>query len=109
MRKKEKEITQSSEIEEVIRKSLVCRIGMSDNDLPYIVPVCFGYQDNTIYIHGALKGRKNDILKKNKNVCFEFDINTAVVTAEDACKWGMNYQSVIGFGKAAFWPIATRW
>ena len=102
MRKKEKEITQSSEIEAVIRKSLVCRLGMSDNDFPYIVPVCFGYQDNTIYIHGSLKGRKNDILKKNQNICFEFDINTEVVEAEDACKWDMKYQSVIGFGKAPF-------
>ena len=79
MRKKEKEITEKSEIEAVIQKATVCRVGMSDNNIPYIVPMCFGYQEDAIYVHGSLKGKKTDILKKNQNVCFEFDINTEVV------------------------------
>ncbi len=102
MRRKEKEITEKSEIEAVIHKSIVCRVGLSDDNIPYIVPVCFGYQANTIYIHGSLEGRKINILQKNQNVCFEFDINTEIVENENACKWGMKYQSVIGFGKAFF-------
>lgn len=102
MRRKEKEITEKSEIEAVIHKSIVCRIGMSDDNIPYIVPLCFGYLDNTIYVHCYLKGRKIDILQKNNNVCFEFDINTEIVEGENPCEWGMKYQSVIGFGKALF-------
>ena len=102
MRKKEKEITEISEIEAVIQQVTVCRIGMSDNNIPYIVPMCFGYQEDAIYVHGSLKGKKTDILQKNQNVCFEFDINTEVVEGEKACKWSMKYKSVIGFGKAIF-------
>ena len=102
MRRKEKEITEKSEIEAIINKSIVCRLGLSDDNIPYIVPFSFGYQDNTIYLHGSLKGRKINILHKNRNVCFEFDINTEIVESENACKWGMKYQSVIGFGKASF-------
>ena len=102
MRKKEKEITEKSEIEAVIRRSLVCRVGLSENDIPYIVPVCFGYQDGAIYIHGSLKGKKTAILQKNQNVCFEFDIDTEILESEKACAWGVKYQSVIGFGKASF-------
>jgi nitroimidazol reductase NimA-like FMN-containing flavoprotein (pyridoxamine 5'-phosphate oxidase superfamily) len=102
MKRKEKEITKKSEIEAVIHKALLCRIGLSDNNMPYIVPLCFGYQDDTIYVHGSLKGQKINILKKNQNVCFEFDINTEIVEAENACEWGMKYQSVVGFGKASF-------
>jgi len=102
MRKKEKEITEISEIEAVIQQATVCRIGMSDNNIPYIVPMCFGYQEYAIYVHGSLKGKKTDILQKNQNVCFEFDINTEVVEGEKACKWSMKYKSVIGFGKAIF-------
>jgi nitroimidazol reductase NimA-like FMN-containing flavoprotein (pyridoxamine 5'-phosphate oxidase superfamily) len=101
MRRKEKEITDKSAIEAVIRKSLVCRIGLSEGDTPYVVPVCFGYQDRTIYAHGSLKGKKVDMLRKNPNVCFEFDINAKIVEAEHACDWSINYQSVIGFGKAS--------
>jgi len=102
MRRKEKEITEKSEIEAVIQKSIVCRIGLSDDNIPYIVPLCFGYQNNTIYVHGSLKGRKINILQKNPNVCFEFDINTEIVKGENVCEWGMKYKSVIGFGKAIF-------
>lgn len=102
MRGKEKEITARSEIEDVIHRSIVCRIGMSDDDMPYVVPLCFGYQDNAIYVHGSLKGKKAEILRKNPNVCFEFDIDAEIVEAETACEWGMRYQSVIGFGRASF-------
>ena len=102
MRRKEKEITEKSAIDSVIRHSLVCRVGMADGTKPYVVPVCFGYKDKVIYIHGSLKGKKLDILKKNPNVCLEFDMNTEIVKADNACDWGMKFQSVIGFGKAVF-------
>ena len=100
MRKKEKEITEASAIEAIIKKSLVCRLALSDDNFPYIVPLCFGYRDRVLYFHGSLKGKKIDIIKKNQNICFEFDINTEIVKAEDACHWSMKYRSVIGFGKA---------
>lgn len=102
MRKKEKEITEKTAIEAVIRKSLVCRLGLSDGNTPYIVPVCFGYRDCTIYVHGSLKGKKIDILKNNPKVCFEFDIIAQIVEAENACNWDIKYQSVIGYGRASF-------
>jgi len=99
MRKKEKEITEASAIEAIIKKSLVCRLALSDDNFPYIVPLCFGYKDKVLYFHGSQKGKKIDIIKKNPKVCFEFDTNTEIVKAEDACHWSMKYRSVIGFGK----------
>ncbi len=100
MRRSEKEITDESAIEEVINSSLVCRLALSDGDQPYIVPLCFGYQDRTLYFHSALEGKKIDIIKRNNLICFEFDFSTEIIEAEKACKWGIKYQSVIGFGKA---------
>ena len=100
MRRKEKEITEASAIEAIIKKSLVCRLALSEGNFPYIVPLSFGYRDKVLYFHGLLKGKKIDIIRKNQNICFEFDINTEIVKAEDACHWSMKYQSVIGFGKA---------
>lgn len=61
MRRKEKEITDKSEIEAVIHNSVVCRIGLVDDNIPYIVPLCFGYRDNTIYVHVSLEGKKINI------------------------------------------------
>lgn len=102
MRRKDREIQGKEAIEDVIRKSVVCRLAMSDENRPYVVPLCFGYENNTLYFHTAPEGKKIEILKRNQKVCFEFDTGTAVVRGTQACKWAMKYQSVIGFGDASF-------
>lgn len=102
MRRKDREITEISIIENIIKESMVCRISMVDQNKPYIVPLCFGYETNILYFHGALKGHKIDLMRKNPNVCFEFDLISGTIESENACDWSMKYQSVIGFGRAAF-------
>ncbi|MBW2209095.1 MAG: pyridoxamine 5'-phosphate oxidase family protein [Deltaproteobacteria bacterium] len=102
MRKKEKAVTEQSAIESIIHHSLVCRLGLTDGDIPYVIPLNFGYRENALYFHTGHKGKKIEILKENKKVCFEFDINHEVTTAENPCRWGMKYQSVVGYGKASF-------
>jgi nitroimidazol reductase NimA-like FMN-containing flavoprotein (pyridoxamine 5'-phosphate oxidase superfamily) len=79
MRRKEKEMDSLVEAEVVIRNSLVCRLGLSDDNRPYVVPLSFGYENNTLYFHSASEGKKVEILKKNSNVCFEFDIETLIM------------------------------
>ena len=100
MRRKEKEITDIKEIEEIIKKADCCRIGLVDNDEPYIVPVNFGYERNALYFHGALEGRKVELIRKNNRVCFEIDTDIEVVKSESPCDWTMKYRSVIGVGRA---------
>ena len=102
MRRKEKEISNKAEIETIILKSQICRLGLSDDGVAYIVPLCFGYQDNCLYFHSAEEGKKIDILKRNKQVCFEFDADTRITSGKTACAWGMQYRSVIGYGEASF-------
>jgi nitroimidazol reductase NimA-like FMN-containing flavoprotein (pyridoxamine 5'-phosphate oxidase superfamily) len=65
-----------------------------------VVPLCFGYADGTFYFHCALEGRKLDILRKNPNVCLELEAGVALKPGVKACEWGMNYRSVIAFGRA---------
>ncbi len=102
MRRKDKEINSAAAIEDVVRKSLVCRVALSEENRPYVVPLCFGYRDNTLYFHSSPEGRKIEILTKNNNVCFEFDVDHEVVQDNKACNWSIKYRSVIGFGKASF-------
>ena len=102
MRRSEKEITDRKAIEDIISRSKVCKLAMCEENRPYIVPLCFGFKNNTLYFHSAPKGKKIEILKKNPNVCFEFEIFTQIIKSAKACKWGMRYKSVIGFGKAGF-------
>jgi uncharacterized protein len=100
MRRKEKQIEDPAAIEAVIRHAQVCRVAFSDDTQPYIVPLCFGYADRTVYVHGALEGKKIDILRRNPKVCVAFDVDVEIVPAAEACKWGVKYRSVIAFGKA---------
>ena len=100
MRRKEKEITDQTELESIIKQSQVCRLAMVDGGVPYLVPLCFGFRDGVLYFHSAGEGKKIDILRKNNSVCFEFDVVRGLSTGKTACDWGINYRSVIGFGKA---------
>jgi len=102
MRRSDKEITDKKALEDIILRSKVCKLAMCEQNMPYIVPLCFGFKNNTLYFHSAPKGKKIEILNKNPNVCFEFEIFTQVIKSAKACKWGMKYRSVIGFGKAVF-------
>ncbi len=102
MRRKEKETIDRAAIDAVILRSRVCRLGMTCDNIPYVVPLCFGYEKNTLYLHSAREGKKIDILKKNNSVCFEFDLDHQVLESGEACEWEMKYRSVIGFGKALF-------
>ena len=101
MRMKDKAIVELAEIEEILRKALVCRLGLTDGNRPYIVPLSFGFQNNNLYFHSAPEGKKIEMLRKNSKVCFEFDLDHQLVANEEACKWGIKYRSVIGFGKAS--------
>ena len=100
MRKTEREIKSRAEIDAVIRQSRVCRLGMIDGPDPYIVPLCFGYDGQTLCFHCAREGRKLEILRRNPRVCFEFDILEKMIEAPAACDWGLRYRSVMGTGLA---------
>ncbi|MBC8420174.1 MAG: pyridoxamine 5'-phosphate oxidase family protein [Desulfobacterales bacterium] len=100
MRRKEKEILDREEIESIIKKADVCRLAFSVDNRPYIVPLNFGYKEKCLYFHTASVGKKIDMLTTNNNVCFELDVDCALVKSENPCDWTMKYRSVIGHGKA---------
>ncbi len=100
MRRSEKEIKSREEIEAVIRKADVCRIGLSDGKIPYVVPVNFGYKDNKLYFHSAKEGRKLGIIRLNSRICFEMDTDHEFVKSDVGCNWALKYKSVMGDGKA---------
>jgi hypothetical protein len=100
MRRKDKQITDNNFIYDIIKRAKVCRLALSINDNPYVIPLNFGFKNNHLYFHSAKKGKKIDILRKNKNVCFEIDLNYDLIEAENPCDYGARYYSVIGFGKA---------
>ena len=103
MRRKDKEIINLNEKLEIIEKCKICRLGLSDKNVPYIVPLNYGFSyDNgklTLYFHSAMEGKKIDIIKENNNACFEIDCDTKLIEGENSCDYGYEFKSIIGFGK----------
>lgn len=101
MRRKDKEVTERSNIDAIINQALVCHLACSLNDQPYLIPLSFGYDGRSIYFHSSLSGKKISILRTNPQVCVSFEINVEIIKDPDmACDWNIHYSSVIAEGKA---------
>jgi hypothetical protein len=98
MRRKDREITDLGEIESIIQRANVCRLAFCDRGISYVVPLCFGYRRGAVYFHSAREGRKLDMMRNNRHVCFEMDIDQELIRSIDRCS--MRYRSVIGSGLA---------
>lgn len=105
MRRKDRELTDRSDLQAILDEADVCRIAMQTGQAPYIVPLNFGYAWDdrlVLYFHSATEGRKLDLLAANNEVGFELDAGHELVTADLACSWGMKYRSIIGTGIVNF-------
>jgi nitroimidazol reductase NimA-like FMN-containing flavoprotein (pyridoxamine 5'-phosphate oxidase superfamily) len=102
---KSKIITSKEEIERVIKKCQFCNLAMVDeNNLPYVIPMNFGYVDGNVFLHSSKTGKKMDILKIKRNVCLSFSTDHELRWQSEkmACSYSMKYRSVLAFGKVEF-------
>lgn len=104
MTRREREVTDQKEIIRILDKCKVVHLGLVDEGQPYIVPMNYGYtmekEQLTLYLHGATKGYKLDIMRANPKVCFEMECDVAPFEGEVACQYGTSYSSIIGRGNA---------
>jgi len=77
----------SGEIESLLRDCVLGRIGCSDGQMVYVVPISYAYVGQYVYCH-THEGLKIDILRKNPAACFE------VERLENLANW----QTVIAHG-----------
>ena len=78
----------TNQIDELLQKEVVGRIGCYSNAIVYVVPVSYAYDGKDIYVH-TYEGMKMEIMRNNPNVCFEID------DFRNMGKW----QSVIAWGR----------
>ena len=103
MRRKDREVTDQKKILEIIQSCSCCRLGFYDEGEIYIVPLNFGYEETNgkkiFYFHGAVEGRKIQLVQKKPHVSFELDTDHEVLPGDIACQYSMRYKSVMGSGK----------
>lgn len=98
IRRHDKAISDPDEIINILKKGRICRLAMVDDGKPYLVPLSYGYADETLYFHSAHRGRKISVMRQNPHVWFEVIIDTAVKSASKPCDWGIEFQCVMGDG-----------
>ena len=75
-------------IEHVLKTQLLGHIGCHADNVTYVVPICYAYDDNCIYGR-TFEGTKIKMVRKNPKVCFQIE------HLESMRKW----QSVICWGE----------
>jgi uncharacterized protein len=101
MRRSDREILDKNEINSILNKAIVGHLALSDSDQPYVIALNFGVEFGDtleIYFHSAPVGKKINIIKKNNKACFQVESDLEMISGLKACKWGMNFKSVIMFG-----------
>ena len=106
MRRKDREVTDFDTIVSIIDECQIIRLGLADGDFPYIVPVNFAYtvdgDEINFYIHGAMAGKKYEMLTQNPYCSFEMDIPLEMDCIVEKKDVTMRYKSVMGKCKVEF-------
>ena len=103
VRRKDREVTDFDTILSIIDECEVMHVGLYDEKepmYPYVVPVNFGYKvsDGVIelYFHGAVAGRKYELLTKNGKCTFQMEAPSEIVLKHEHRDITTRYRSVMG-------------
>lgn len=106
MRRRDREVTDFETILGIINECDIIRIGLADGEFPYIVPLNFAYtvleKQIEFYVHGAMAGRKFELMNKNKKCSFEMDIPLEMDCMFEKKDVTMRYKSVMGTADITF-------
>lgn len=107
MRLFKRQIHDMALIREILEECTVVRLGLTDADGMFIVPVNFGYdfdiqEDRArlrLYIHGAKEGRKAGAVASDPRAAIEMDCRHGIITGDYTCSYSYSYRSIMGNGK----------
>ena len=84
----------------ILDEALICHIGFTVNNQPYIIPTTYGRVEDKLYIHGSPASRMLRSLNQGIEVCVTVTLLDGLVLARSAFHHSMNYRSVVIFGTA---------
>ena len=84
----------------ILDAGLVAHVAVVQDGEPLVVPMLFGRDSETIYVHGARKARIVRMLEGTGRACVNVTLLDGLVFARSAFASSMNYRSVTVFGPA---------
>ena len=84
----------------VLDAGLVAHVALVQDGEPVVVPMLYGRDGETLYLHGARKARVIRLLEKSGKACVNVTLLDGLVFARSTFNSSMNYRSVTVFGPA---------
>ena len=84
----------------ILDAGLVAHVAVVQDGEPVVVPMLYGREGETLYLHGARKARIVRMLEGTGKACVNVTLLDGLVFARSAFASSMNYRSVTVFGPA---------
>lgn len=84
----------------ILDAGLVAHVGFSEGGRPCVIPMLYGRDGESLYLHGASKARIVRLLGSGVPACVNVTLLDGIVAARSAFNSSMNYRSVVAFGRA---------
>lgn len=85
-------------VHEVLDAGILAHVAFVQEGAPVVVPMLYGREGKTIFLHGARKARIIRLLEETDQAALNVTIIDALVLARSAFNSSMNYRSVTVFG-----------
>jgi nitroimidazol reductase NimA-like FMN-containing flavoprotein (pyridoxamine 5'-phosphate oxidase superfamily) len=85
-------------VHSVLDSALMAHVGFVQDGEPVVVPMLYGREGETLFLHGARKARIIRLLEGTTSVCINITHLDALVFARSAFNSSMNFRSVTVFG-----------
>lgn len=97
---REKARYEKDTVHAILDSALVASVAFVQDGEPVVVPMIYGREGETIYLHGARKARVIRLLEHSDQVCLNVTHIDGIVFARSAFNSSMNYRSATVFGTA---------
>lgn len=85
-------------VHRVLDAGLVAQIAFVQDRGPVVVPMIYGRDGDTVFLHGARKSRVIRLLEETERACLNVTLLDGIVLARSAFNSSMEYRSVTVFG-----------
>ena len=84
----------------ILDAGLVAHVALVQEGEPVVVPMIYGRDGDTLYLHGARKARVIRLLEESGRACINVTLVDGLVFARSTFNSSMHYRSVTVFGRA---------
>lgn len=85
-------------VHRILDSALLASVGFVQDGQPVVVPMLYGREGETVFLHGARKARVIRLLESTTTACLNVTHVDALVYARSVFNSSMNYRSVTVFG-----------